>query len=149
MTEAPKRIWLLPFDGEQRCWCDHPDPSGMGHEDEADEYIRADLVAALEAENQRLREAVKYDADAAKGMTKIVDLGGGAGATIMDPRSFENGGADWVMRYGKPCSIRFVAASLLESYDGLLSDTITTREAVRRLRLMRNARAALNGEGAT
>lgn len=60
MTDAPERIWLLPHDGEQRCWCVHPDPSGMGHEDEADEYIRADLVEALEAENQRLREAEKY-----------------------------------------------------------------------------------------
>ena len=55
MTDAPEHLWLLPHDGEQRCWCDHPDPSGMGHEDEADEYVRADLVAALEAENQRLR----------------------------------------------------------------------------------------------
>lgn len=59
MADAPERIWLLPHDGEQRCWCDHPDPSGMGHEDEADEYIRADLVEALEAENQRLRLALR------------------------------------------------------------------------------------------
>ena len=55
IDDAPKIIWLLPHGDEQRCWCDHPDPSGMGHEDEADEYIRADLVEALEAENQRLR----------------------------------------------------------------------------------------------
>ena len=53
------------------------------------------------------------------------------------------------MRYGNPNAIRLVVASLLESYDGLLSDHITTREAVRRLRLLRNARAALNGEGET
>lgn len=64
MTDAPERIWLLPHDGEQRCWCDHPDPSGMGHEDEADEYIRADLVEAMEAENQRLREALRPFANA-------------------------------------------------------------------------------------
>lgn len=59
MSDAPERIWLLPHDGEQRCWCDHPDPSGMGHEDDADEYIRADLVASMQAENQRLREVLE------------------------------------------------------------------------------------------
>ena len=46
MTEAPERIWLLPFDGEQRCWCDDPDPSGLGHDADATGYVRADLCAA-------------------------------------------------------------------------------------------------------
>lgn len=150
MTDAHERIWAGVLTDEYRgmtgtrirVWGDDP---RVGTDDPAIEYIRADLVAEMEAENQRLREATEYDADAAKGMTKIVDLGGGASATIIDPRSFVAGGPEWVMRYGNPCSIRFVAASLLESYDGLLSDTITTQEAVRRLRRMRNARTALQG----
>ena len=53
---APKRIWLLPFDGEQRCWCDDPDPSGLGHGDEAQEYIRADLVAGDGGHGERIAE---------------------------------------------------------------------------------------------
>jgi len=103
----------------------------------------ADQIERDGREIERLRKAAEYDADAAKGMAAEVDLGDGAVATIIDPRSFTYGGPEWVMRYGSPASIRFVAASLLESYDGLLSDHITTREAVRRLRLMRNARALL------
>lgn len=63
--------------------------------------------------------------------------------TIIDPTSFANGGPEWVMRYGNPESIRYAVASLLESYDGLLSPEITSAEAARRLRLMRAARAAL------
>lgn len=46
MIDAPERIWLLPFDGEQRCWADDPDPSGLGHEDETTGYIRADTRPA-------------------------------------------------------------------------------------------------------
>ena len=53
---APKRIWLLPFDGEQRCWCDDPDPSGLGHGDEAQEYIRVDLVAGDGGRGERIGE---------------------------------------------------------------------------------------------
>lgn len=59
MTDAPERIWLLPHDGEQRCWCDDPDPGGTGHGDEAAAYVRADLVASMQAENQRLREVLE------------------------------------------------------------------------------------------
>jgi len=106
----------------------------------------ADQIERDGLEIERLRKAAEYDADAAKGMTAEVDLGDGAVATIIDPRSFADGGPEWVMRYGNPASIRFVAASLIESYDGLLSDTITTQEAVRSLRKMRNARSALNKE---
>lgn len=143
MADAPERIWAGRWPHGGRAWRDTPTVHIKT------EYIRADLVEALEAENQRLRKIIEYDADAAEGMTKIVDLGGGASATIIDPRSFVAGGPEWVMRYGNPCSIRFVAASLLESYDGLLSDTITTQEAVRRLRRMRNARAALRSTEAS
>lgn len=129
--------------GWDQCW---PAPWLEGAVQDAADQIERDKreIEKMSAENVRLRKAAEYDADAAKGMTAEVELGDGAGVTIIDPRSFADGGPEWVMRYGSPCSIRFVAASLLESYDGLLSGHITTHEAVRRLRLMRNARAAMN-----
>lgn len=48
-AQAAKRIWT---DGHDY-WA-HPT-----HKDDKTEYIRADLVEALEAENQRLREALR------------------------------------------------------------------------------------------
>jgi len=74
------------------------------------------------------------------GMTTHVDCGDGAVMTIIDPRSFEDGGPEWVMRYGNPESIRYTVASLLSSYDYLCSGHITMADATRRLRLMRQAR---------
>ncbi len=79
---------------------------------------------------------------AADGMTINVPLGDGASATIIDPRSFDDGGPEWVMRYGNPESVRYTVASLLESYDYLLSGNISTKEAIRRLRVLRQYRAA-------
>ena len=74
------------------------------------------------------------------GMSQHVDCGDGAVMEIIDPRSFADGGPEWVMRYGEPEHIRFGVASLLESYDYLLSGEIPTFEAIRRLRLLRAAR---------
>jgi len=72
-----------------------------------------------------------------------VDCGDGAVMTIVDPRSLKDGGAEWQMRYGNPVAIRYVVASLIESFDYLISDNINMNEATRRLRLMRRRRAAL------
>ena len=79
----------------------------------------------------------------ADGLTAQVQLGGGAVATIINPQSFANGGPEWVMRYGDPVGIRYSVASLLESYDYLLSGEITMTEATRRLRVMRRSRKHL------
>ncbi|MBA4220144.1 MAG: hypothetical protein C0458_05370 [Methylobacterium sp.] len=79
----------------------------------------------------------------ADGLTASVSLGDGAFASIINPQSFEEGGPEWVMRYGNPESIRYSVAGLLESYDYLLGSHISMREATRRLRLLRSARAAL------
>lgn len=79
----------------------------------------------------------------ADGMTATVSMGDGAFSSIINPQSFEEGGPEWVMRYGNPESIRYSVASLLDSYDYLLSDHLTMREATRRLRLLRAARKAL------
>jgi hypothetical protein len=73
-------------------------------------------------------------------MTQHVDCGGGAQMDIIDPRSFKDGGPEWVMRYGNPEAIRYTVASLLESYDYLLSGEISMTEAVHRLGLLRHAR---------
>jgi hypothetical protein len=74
-------------------------------------------------------------------MTAHVELGGGAVSTIINPQAED--GAEWVMRYGDPESIRYAVASLLESYDYLLSEGINMTEATRRLRLLRAARKGL------
>jgi len=79
----------------------------------------------------------------ADGMTAIVSLGDGAYSTIINPQSFEDGGPEWVMRYGKPDSIRYTVAGLLETFDYLLSDSINMKEATARLRVMRAVRADL------
>ena len=79
----------------------------------------------------------------ADGMVAHVDHGDGAVSSIIDPSSFEHGGPEWVMRYGNPDSIRYAVASLLESYDYLLSGNINQREAIKSLMLMRRARAAI------
>lgn len=83
----------------------------------------------------------KHPAD---GMTAEVAMGDGAYMSIINPQSFDNGGPEWIMRYGNPIGIRFNVASLLSSYDYLLCGEISTAEAIRRLRMMRKARAELN-----
>lgn len=82
----------------------------------------------------------KHPAD---GMTAHVEIGDGAALAIINPQSFGDGGPEWVMRYGNPLAIRYSVASLLESYDHLLSDEISTGESIRRLRIMRRARTQL------
>lgn len=77
----------------------------------------------------------------ADGMALEVDLGDGAWSTIIDPRSFEDGGLEWTLRYGCAEIVRFTAASAISSYDYLLSGEITMKEATRRLREMRRVRA--------
>ena len=76
----------------------------------------------------------------ADGMTIAVDVGDGAVMDIVDPRSFADGGPEWVMRYGDPASIRYAVATLIGSYDYLLSGNINAKEANRRLALLRSAR---------
>lgn len=76
--------------------------------------------------------------------TKQVDVGDGAVMTIVDPCSDPH--IECMLRYASdlnvPSAGRFSAASLVESYDYLLSDHITMKEATSRLRLMRAARCA-------
>ena len=73
-------------------------------------------------------------------LTVSVEVGDGAVMEIADPAAFADGGPEWIMRYGNPEAIRLQVAELLASYDYLLSDEITMKEATRRLGLMRYAR---------
>ena len=79
----------------------------------------------------------------ADGMTAEVPVGDGALMTIPNPRSFDAGGPEWTCRYGNVEAIRYTVASLLSSYDHLLSGNINMTEAIKRLRMMRAARRAL------
>jgi hypothetical protein len=74
-------------------------------------------------------------------MTAHVHVGDGALVTIVNP--MHDSGVEWTLRYGDPESVRFVAASLLASYHYLLSTNITTEEAIRRLRILRNSHRSL------
>lgn len=76
-----------------------------------------------------------------------VPVGEGAVMTIVDPRSFDAGGVEWCLRYGRPEAVALVAAELVSTVDYLLSQHISMKEATRRLRLMRQARKAANHEG--
>ena len=84
--------------------------------------------------------SVSVPPHSADGMTIDVECEDGARMTIIDPRSFVEGGPEWVSRYGNIESIRYALASLLDSYDYLLSGNINQKEAIRRLRLARAAR---------
>jgi hypothetical protein len=88
------------------------------------------------------RTVSKPNGHPADGMTVHVPVGDGATHEIVDPRSFDDGGPEWTMRYGNSEAIRFTVAALLSSYDYLLSSEITATEAIRRLRIMRQYRAA-------
>ncbi len=76
-------------------------------------------------------------------MTATMAMGDGAFMTFINPQSFADGGPEWTCRYGDVEGIRYTVASILGSYDYLLSGEITSKEAVRRLRLLRAGRAAL------
>lgn len=56
-------------------------------------------------------------------------------------------GLVWIMTYGNVESVRYCVASILESYDYLLSGEITHAEATKRLRMLRGARQALLNAG--
>ena len=64
----------------------------------------------------------------------FVGVGDGAQMTI------PNSELQWICRYGNIISVRYLAASCLESYDYLMGSNISEREAFRRLRLLRRAK---------
>jgi len=53
--------------------------------------------------------------------------------------SIPEGELRWKVRYGNVTKVRYVAASCLDSYAYLIGADISTKEAIRRLRLLRAA----------
>lgn len=88
------------------------------------------------------RTVSKPNGHPADGMTISVPVGEGVTHNIIDPRSFEDGGMEWALRYGNAESVRYTAASVIADYDYLLSEHISMKEATRRLRIMRQYRRA-------
>lgn len=73
------------------------------------------------------------------------DIGDGAAVCVANPKSFENGGVEWRLRYGDPVKVRFLAATLVAQFNHLCGNEITTKEAIALLRKIRRATAALKG----
>lgn len=72
-------------------------------------------------------------------LTFEVEHDGGAVSFIPDPRPAA-GSLEWCLRYADPREVRMIAATVVSSFDYLLSDNITMAEATRRLRQMRATR---------
>jgi hypothetical protein len=69
-----------------------------------------------------------------------VELSNGASMLIPNPESYIDGGVEWQLRYGNAENVRYMAAGFISSYDYLLSDNISLKEATSRLIAMRKAR---------
>jgi hypothetical protein len=104
----------------------------------------ATLVASPAVGDFRVTGKLADGKHPANGMTAQVHLGGRAFSTIINPWSFENGGIEWQLRYGNVEGVRYVAAGVIESYDYLLSEAISFKEASERLRILRAARRELS-----
>jgi len=76
-----------------------------------------------------------------------VELGDGAAMSVLNPRSFEDGGLEWHLRHGDVERARYIAASIVSDYDALTSDAMTLTETTRRLRILRRARRLIAERG--
>jgi hypothetical protein len=74
-------------------------------------------------------------------MTREVHVGDSAYMSIVNP--WQDSGIEWQLRYGAAEAVRYCAASLIASYDYLLSSDITMTEATQRLRILRQGRRDL------
>lgn len=73
-----------------------------------------------------------------------VNLGDGCSQAIPDPRGDDS--LEWELRYALFGRAALCAAEVIAGFDCLLSDAISAKEAVRRLRFLRKARkAAIKG----
>lgn len=107
----------------------------------------ARIVKTLVGDNQpgdvRVNGDFREKKHPADGMTAEVHLGDRAFSSIVNPLAYEDGGVEWCLRYGNAEAVRYTAASLIASYDYLLSSEITLKEATQRLRILRAARVVL------
>jgi hypothetical protein len=63
----------------------------------------------------------------------------GGHLSVPDPRSYRDGGIVWHLTWGDLTGVRYAAASIIQSYVSLLSAEIPQYEAMRRLKLLRQA----------
>lgn len=108
------------------------------------------LLALREALDQHNPPAAPEPVVGIRSLTAYIDCGGGARSAIPDPRAFRDGGLEWCLRYSckgvLPNNVQFQAASVVESFDYLLSTYLNMKEAIDRLRILRRGRAALIAE---
>lgn len=75
------------------------------------------------------------------------DIGDGARYAILNPKSFEDGGLEWRLRYNDPSKVRFQAATIVEQYAHMCDPNVSEADAINLLRHMRRAyKAALERE---
>lgn len=84
-------------------------------------------------------------AHAADGKVAHASFGEDWHMSLKDPTA--ETGLVWMLTWGDAESVRHSVASILKSYDYLLSDNITHAEATKRLRMLRGAWAALAKAG--
>ena len=72
-------------------------------------------------------------------ITRRVHHGDGAYSVIPSLPSHDVNGLQWLLRYSKDEQSRLVAASVVDTFEYLLSHNISTKEAIRRVREMRNS----------
>jgi len=59
------------------------------------------------------------------------------GAVMPIPNRYAERPLEYSLRYGHTPDVRFMAAEVVQSFDYLLSQDISTTEAIRRLRILR------------
>lgn len=108
MSEAPKRVWARPADATAKSFDNNLTGRWSVHKGYAsgpvEEYVRADLLAAVEAERDALREAVReaeaaFDLYAAYVAT-ATDRGGRHGPKGQAARKWEDAVAAWLAKHG-------------------------------------------------
>lgn len=76
-----------------------------------------------------------------RNLTQTIDHGDGAQGSIPDVLAKEDGGLEWCLRYAPSHhNTHLQAASVVSTFDYLLSDEINMTEATNRLRQMRRER---------
>ena len=78
-----------------------------------------------------------------RNLTQFIKHGDGAGGSIPDVLAKADGGLEWCLRYAhQHHNTNLQAAAVVSTFDYILSDEITMKEATRRIRQMRQERKA-------
>ena len=78
-----------------------------------------------------------------RNLTQFINHGDGAAGSIPDVLAKKDGGLEWCLRYAhQHHNTHMQAAAVVSTFDSILSDEMTMKEATRRLRQMRQERKA-------